>query len=280
MAKIFSLLALLVVGCSSQPTQVIVTVDAESGVRAAATQLHLVVGDRFDQALTGQAYPFELALAPLNGDASRVWSVTATASASDGAFVGRARAVGGYVEGQTLFVRLLLEDSCRGVVCGADETCSGGVCVDAGGVVVPSGDAGVGSDAGDAGVDLGRDAGDAGTRDAGPVDGGGTCPAFLPGTWHIVGTQGLVRTDCPPAFARDVAATVLADLQTVCPTCSTTGTPCESVRNWTRDGYPQETRLTLVTASRVTGMSGEAWAPGAFNLSTCHLNIEAVRTGL
>ena len=174
-------------GCGSKVTQVIVTIDAEPGVRTDSTRLHLVVlggvgrttaptASRFDRVLTpgagDPAYPFKLALAPLDGDVGRSYSVTATATtgtASD-AFVGQARIIGGYVEGETLNVRLVLEDACRTVACGDEQTCKAGVCVDA--RTGTDADAGV-VDAGvpDAGSpeDGGRDAGLDGSTD---LDGG------------------------------------------------------------------------------------------------------------
>jgi hypothetical protein len=265
MAKIFrsfALLGLLLAGCSSQPTQVIVTVDAESGVRAAATQLHLVVGERFDRVLmpgAGEdpAYPFELALAPLDGDVSRTWSVAAEAG---GALV---RAVGGYVEGQTLFVTLLLEDSCRGVVCGDEETCQAGACVGVG--VVGMRDAGP---AQDAGVDLGRDAG--GVRDGGPVDGGGndageTCPAFVPGTWTRTttpsgcGAGGGTTTTVLPGM------TSVADLN-YCPSgaasCHRFDTACRSYINGTLppQSFEREVRIGL---DGVVAIGTLVWTPGS-----------------
>jgi len=166
----------MVTGCTKDATQVIVTIDAERGVRLDAAQLHLVVlggvgrttaptASRFDRVLApgvgDHAYPFELALAPLDGDVGRSYSVTATAETDTGTFVGQVRIIGGYVEGETTTVRLLLEDACRTVVCGDEQTCKTGACVDAHtrGEV----DAGM-ADAGER---------DARTEDAGQEDGGG-----------------------------------------------------------------------------------------------------------
>jgi hypothetical protein len=160
--------ALAMTACGSRATQVIVTIDAEPGVRIDSERLHVVVlgglgrttaptASRFDRVLTpgegDAAYPFKLALAPLDGDVGRSYSVTATAETTTGTFVGQARIIGGYVDGETLRVRLVLEDACRGVTCGDDQTCAAGVCVDArtGGDV----DAGVPDDGG---PDANRDA--------------------------------------------------------------------------------------------------------------------------
>ena len=135
---------LFVTGCSSPATQMIVTIDAEPGVRMDSARLHVVVlggvgrttaptASRFDRVLTpGDAdptYPITIGLAPLDGDVGRSYTVTATAQTATGGFVGQVRIVGGYVEGETLRVRITLEDACRAVTCAAEETCRAGVCV-------------------------------------------------------------------------------------------------------------------------------------------------------
>ena len=116
--------ALGVTACGNKATQVIVTVDAEDGVRMDSARLHLVVlgglgrttaptASRFDRVVTpgvgDSAYPFKFVLAPLDGDVGRSFSVTATAQTEGGDPVAQARIIGGYVEGETLTVRLLLE---------------------------------------------------------------------------------------------------------------------------------------------------------------------------
>lgn len=167
-ARCWSLLAcaLLASGCGAKATQVIVILDAEPGVQFDSTQLHVVVqggsggtisaGGPLDELLTpgmgtpaDPAYPFKLAIAPLGGDVSRSYSVTATALDGD-TIVAQARIIGGYVEGEVVTVRLVLEDACVGVICGEGLTCKAHVCVDA---------------------RTGEDA-DAGVRDAGLADGG------------------------------------------------------------------------------------------------------------
>ena len=163
--------ALALFGCTANATQVIVTIDAEPGVKMDAPRLDVLVrggagrsedptASRLDRQLTPggdhPAYPFDIALAPLDGDVGRSYSVTATAKTSTGTFVGQARLIGGYVEGQTLRVRLVLEDACRSVMCGDGQTCKAGACVDA--RLMPVADAGFV---------------DAGLLDAGPPDDGG-----------------------------------------------------------------------------------------------------------
>lgn len=172
MALLFAL-----IGCTADATQVIVTIDAEPGVRAAGPRLRVVVlggagretsptAPRLERVLTpgmsDPAYPFDVALAPLDGDVGRTFSVTATATtgATPDTFVAQARLIGGYVEGQTQRVRLVLEDACRNVMCGDGQTCKAGACIDA--RILNTVDAGIAdmntSDAllsGDAGHDAG-----------------------------------------------------------------------------------------------------------------------------
>lgn len=239
--------ALGVTACGNKATQVIVTVDAEDGVRMDSARLHVVIlggigrttaptASRFDRVLTTDAgdptYPFKFVLAPLDGDVGRSYSVTATAETEMSAFVGQARIIGGYVEGETLTVHLVLEDMCRRVMCSAEQTCKAGACVaarvgdevdagvvdagqpedgglDAGDAAAPrdaatdAADGGV--DAGDAGVpelDAGMDGGtppvDAGPPDLGAPDMGGRCAARPSGNniwaqYPLPGTPGHPR---------------------------------------------------------------------------------------
>lgn len=192
----FLVALMLAVGCTTPATQVIVTVQAEPGVRADAARLHLVVlggvgrteaptASRFDRLLapgtTDPAYPFTVALSPLDGDVGRSYSVTATAETGGRGFVGQVRIIGGYVEGETQRVTITLEDVCRSVTCGVEQTCRAGACVDAHvDTVLPPADAGQRDGGGDGGsrdagrADGGADGGaDAGTPDAGP-------PTFTP----------------------------------------------------------------------------------------------------
>jgi len=183
-------------------TQVMLVIDAESGVRSQTTDVQIVVRggtgamsqwqERLDRSLTlgdGAEWPMEVSLTPLGGDASRVYEATATAMSADGDAVALVRAVSGYREGATLVLRLLFEDDCRSQVdaCSATQTCRAGACVDANvevetletfkpGVAVDVGfDAGTDSGGSDAGVDASSDAssdasvGDAGT-DTGPPE--------------------------------------------------------------------------------------------------------------
>ena len=299
----------LVSGCATQPTQVIVTIDAEPGVIAEGARLRLSVfggvsgttAMRFERVLVpgvqDAPYPFELALAPLDGDVGRTYGVTATAETAVGGFVGQARVIGSYVQGETLFVRLTLEDTCQGVVCSAEETCKAGACVDARTGVQSWGDAGPEEDLGrvDGGVDAGGDAGqdsgvdsgadaetDAGT-DSG-VDSGtdaGTCGGFQSGTW--LRTYVCTSGSCAPASPITAYAGSFIEL-TACPSFATdclrlTGTETSCTTSLTYD-YDVS---TTVEKSAILGETG-ALATGIIIYhysrgTVSQYRIDYVRTG-
>lgn len=165
--KRMSIVALLVLtGCAKNVTEVALTVEAGSQIRAMTGAVHLVVrggpasGTGYDDppaidvdipvgSGASRAFPLHVAVAPQNGDASRRWSIEASALQSGTQTVlATARVRGSYVDHRSLAIELVLEDACLGTVCGADQTCRGGSCVDS--TYVPEVDAGV---VGDAGVD-------------------------------------------------------------------------------------------------------------------------------
>jgi dienelactone hydrolase len=133
----------LLLACADQvpPTQVVVTIDAEARVRAQATGLSLVITDVTDganrtvnndsEAPSLRSFPHRMLLVPSNDDATRTYRIEASASGSQGPLA-VARLVSGYVARQTRYVRVVLEDACIGKVCGSDQTCSLGQCVEAG----------------------------------------------------------------------------------------------------------------------------------------------------
>jgi hypothetical protein len=138
------LLACLAIGaCTTDATQVIVLVDAETALRADIDHLHLRVQgrdaldddakvDKLDETMTGKiSWPVKLALAPAGDDASRIFWVEATAL--DGSTVlATARLLSGYIDGETRYAKLLIEAACRDVSCtNHDDTCHDGTCVDA-----------------------------------------------------------------------------------------------------------------------------------------------------
>lgn len=137
-------LALLAVGCSCSDerpnTQVMVTIDADPGVRMMSRQLQVYVYGppadaegvpitvSFDRAfdVADFGWPITVALAPTDRDPTRRYRVEGIAQTAAGAHVATVRAVSGYVEGQTLWLRLRLIDACIGVTCeDPGQTCIG-----------------------------------------------------------------------------------------------------------------------------------------------------------
>ena len=128
----------------------------------------------FERVIDAPRFPFQLTVAPRDGDVSRIFRVRASATNSGGTITGEVR--GGYVEGRTTFFELTLSAACDNVVCGINEMCVDGACrpvarPDAG---VP--DAGLMDSAIDTGepdsdpVDSGADSLDAGRLDTGSRD--------------------------------------------------------------------------------------------------------------
>ena len=156
---ILSVLAIQVVpGCVAMRarTQVMVSIDGGAMVRAMAQSLRVRVyggarGD--DSALIGQpiqewsfavssdgeGWPRRVALAPLNGDSTRVYRVVASAMSranGEGAVIAEARAISGYVSRRTLRLEMFIADTCRGVDCSnPQQGCFDGGCRDA---VIPA----------------------------------------------------------------------------------------------------------------------------------------------
>lgn len=182
-------------------TQVMLVLDAESGVRTQTRNVQVVVRggtgamerwqERLDRAFAigdGAEWPLEVALLPLNGDASRVYEATATATDANDEPIARVRAVSGYSKGKTLMLRLVFEDDCRDQVnvCGDTQTCRDGACTSASisvislepykpGVAIDAGvDAADASDSGGSGGVGGTSGiGGAGGADAGGADAAG-----------------------------------------------------------------------------------------------------------
>ena len=147
-----SLAALLtlasVPGCGETlpPTQIMVTIDGEPGVRMRAREVRVrvfgaspefsgvpseLVAEYPFAVTSGMGWPRIVALAPQNRDPRRRFMIEAVALETSGAETGFAtvRAISGYVEGQTLSLRLLLQDSCIGVECtSTDLSCRDGSC--------------------------------------------------------------------------------------------------------------------------------------------------------
>ncbi|MCS6799310.1 MAG: hypothetical protein NZ898_12440 [Myxococcota bacterium] len=129
-------------GCPSPrpATQVTVYVDAQPLVRAETSEVILVVRGgpadspvlavREERRVSEPAWPIDMTLVPVGGDASRLFEVEATARDVTGALVAQVRLRSGFVAGRAREVRLVLEDRCRGVDCGPKRTCRAGTCVE------------------------------------------------------------------------------------------------------------------------------------------------------
>ncbi|MCS6798083.1 MAG: hypothetical protein NZ898_06090 [Myxococcota bacterium] len=199
------LLAFALSACAKEPvrTQVMVSVDAEAGVRARARSLVVRVygGPRASLGVPAQlaeefpfpvsaseGWPRVVALAPLRNDPTRIYRVVAQAfdgPAGGGELVAEVSAISGYLRGRVLWLRLLLQDACIGMRCDSPElTCRDGACAsarrDPGELPSWMGDAGAGGmDEGgvDAASDVTIDARDADRLDAGLDGSDGGCTA-------------------------------------------------------------------------------------------------------
>jgi hypothetical protein len=193
----------LLSSCTSGVTQVVVSIDAESMWRDGPTAVRFVVrgGAAGASALEppardvtlmvgdGEAYafPVDITVAPVDGDATRSWAVDATATNTVTNATATVRVRGAYVAGRTLRVSLLLEDSCAGVACSADQTCRANRCEDAaldGGPLDGGVDAGPHDQAVDAGPPDGG-AEDLGAMDAAATDDGSWDAGAEPGVVHV-----------------------------------------------------------------------------------------------
>ena len=130
-------------GCASADlTQVVVVVEAEPSVLAQAETLSVTVyGESVSD--TGWSDPlldvsdadwtkgtYTIALSPQNADRAGRYLVEASAH-REGSPIATARLISGYVQGETRYVRLLIEDQCVGVTCDSPSTCTAGECTDA-----------------------------------------------------------------------------------------------------------------------------------------------------
>lgn len=134
--------ASLLVACTSTPrrTQLIVTIDADPEIAADTRRLDLEIrgglGDdlvlRHEQTLRGDQvrWPLVVALAPLEGDTSRILVIEARARDERDTSIGRVRARTGFAPGSARMLALRLDEPCRFVhrACEAEQTCRDGGC--------------------------------------------------------------------------------------------------------------------------------------------------------
>lgn len=141
------LFALMLAACVPDEgvmTQVMVVVDAESGVREQTDKLKVFIRGsdgidgltsskkRFDGVVDPPDFPVRIAVAPFEDDAERVFVIEVTGESSDGEIVTQGRLISGYSQNKLREVRMTLDDDCIGVVCeDIQTTCRAGECVDA-----------------------------------------------------------------------------------------------------------------------------------------------------
>jgi len=127
---------LALAGCTEDPTEVVVHIDAEMNARGMGARLHVLVldSDR-NEALSKDAeppaFPAHVPLFPRGDDASRSYELVAELFDASDHVIGRQRAIGSYVAHESLSIRLVFDDACRDMLCGDLETCIAGACTDA-----------------------------------------------------------------------------------------------------------------------------------------------------
>ncbi len=189
-ARLLACSLLAVVGCAER-TQIVVEVDSDLAVPGELDGIEVIVTGSQSMSASGslldRPLPRTVGLVPA-GDSLGPIEIRAVGTLRGVPVVERV-ATTSFLQGRTLLLRMFLSRACRGVTCGAGETCDEGRCVssevdpemlpewtdaDAGGQRRDSG-----PDRTDGGADAGTDAGprdsgtDAGT-DAGPDSDGGT----------------------------------------------------------------------------------------------------------
>lgn len=236
------LAALLLAACAPAPTQVIVHVDAEPGVRAMTRSVGIRIWGRSRdgefrvepdaiEPVAGEPFVWRVSLHPVDNDASRFFRLEAGAYATGngmGTPVAVARLQSGYLAGQTLHLYLLLQDSCIGVPCeDLDSTCIGAMCVPIPEPTVFDPDAGLPRDAGvlpgdDGGMDAAVDA-DGGPRDAG-TDAARDAGVFGDGCVPAAEVCNLADDDCDERMDEDF------DTDTDLAHCGGCDMPCSQPR--------------------------------------------------
>lgn len=143
--SVFALLTLLA-ACGGDPvTQILVEIDAADDVRSRASFVRLRVeaaaaGGSFAPVselgdvtipVSSDAWPRVHVLAPVDGDATRIYRVTARALDTDFRTVAEARRQSGYVPRETRLLRVFIPGGeCLDVTCPDDRTCEQGLCLE------------------------------------------------------------------------------------------------------------------------------------------------------
>lgn len=142
---LFSCLLLLSVGCAEKAprTQVMLVLDADPGVRAEASTLHVHVfggergqpastfASRYVRMFSPPSFPFQVAMVPLEPEPARAWIATVETWRADDTPITRTTVRGGYAVGRTVRLDVRIEDACAGVLDCDEQRCVAGECVDA-----------------------------------------------------------------------------------------------------------------------------------------------------
>ncbi|HJL17557.1 MAG TPA: hypothetical protein RMH99_17975 [Sandaracinaceae bacterium LLY-WYZ-13_1] len=137
------LLLALAAGCQGETprTQVMLAIDADPALREEIAFLHVHVfggeagrpvemyASRRDIRYDELAWPWRVAMVPLDPDPPRAWLVDVTAERADGTPITASTVRGGYAPERTVRVELRLEETCAGVLCDRAR-CEDGRCVD------------------------------------------------------------------------------------------------------------------------------------------------------
>lgn len=128
------LLCISLAGCAV-PTQVVVHLDIDPAEQTRSRTLRVRVWDTSNILVLDRSTPVRAAadvpLLALGEDASRTYRLVAELVDAQGCALTRQVAVGGYVAGEVLGVRLRFEEACSDVACGRDQTCIAGRCEEA-----------------------------------------------------------------------------------------------------------------------------------------------------
>ncbi len=148
--RVLSVLLVAALGCGDDPTQIIVEIYGADEIVRDVTGVRIRVEGRgrddgdfsdppiyvTDNAVPAGAsnFPLTHVIAPLDGDANRIYRVTAQGLVSDAtgiSVISEARAISGFIRGETRVLRLYLPGGpCRDRTCPVTQTCVQGSCVD------------------------------------------------------------------------------------------------------------------------------------------------------
>lgn len=113
-------------------TQVMVVIDADQSVRGAAASLDVTVvgpsGTPLMQPVSGVRFPLRVAVVPEGGDATREFTVTATARSRTGTSLGTVRGRTRFVPSSLRELRLVIEGCCAALSCSTEQTCEDCAC--------------------------------------------------------------------------------------------------------------------------------------------------------